>query len=780
LLRSGACGALICLLPALLTAQETNSGVVAGRVIARADSGAPMPLPLPVAGATVTIAGAGTTKSTSPDGRFLLDRVPAGNHTLTVRLSGFRSIERTVRVRAGDTTRVDVTLQTDAQLLVPVHTSARAADLEIFLSRPSVASVTMSAAAMAGVPSVGEPDVVRVVQLLPGVVSRNDFNTGLIVRGGEADQNLVLLDGHPIYNPFHLGGLFSTFMDATVGGVELLTGAFPARYGGRLSSVLDVRSAEQVRSGIHGSADISALATSARVGGIFGEGRGTWSVAGRRTYADALANVFTNNIFPYHFSDFHGHATYALADGVRLALTAYAGQDVLDANLAAFETDSTPTRAREGQWAFDWGNRVFGATLSKELGPEARIPLLGWRLGDSATVEQRLSTSGFSTLLDLGNGAFSQRSEIRDLRVSGSLVAHGESHDPSIGYEVATHRIRYASSSAETGTIDFDFVQRPVSGAAWLGDLWRVSPRWLVEGGLRIEGLTGRQWMALSPRLSAKYFATPTVALTAAAGRSTQWLHSLAGDGALRYFDIWIASDSFTPVATAWHYVTGVEKRFDAGSVRVEGYLKRYDRVLEANWAEDPSRRGDEFFVARGESYGVDLLARWQRASGASGWISYGFGHSVRWRDSLRWTPGHDRRHDLDMVATWPLGKYRMGARYGFATGTPYTPIIGQVVRRVYDPSIDRWGTGDPALYREPLPGVRNSARYPATHRLDLDVSRELLWRGATIAPYLSVANAYNAKNVFVYLYDYSTDQPTRRAISQFPILPSGGVRIAF
>ncbi len=774
LFRLGALGVLTCLLPALVAAQEPTTGVVAGRITARADSGVRVPL----VGATVTIAATGAAQSTDADGRYVLDRVPAGSHTLRIRNVGFRTVERTLRVRAGDTTRVDVTLA--SPFLAPVRISARAADLETFLSRPNVASITMSAAAMAGVPSVGEPDVVRVVQLLPGVVSRNDFNTGLIVRGGEADQNLVLLDGHPIYNPFHLGGLFSTFMDATVGGVELLTGAFPARYGGRLSSVLDVRSADDPRPGIHASADISALATSARVGGAFGEGRGTWSVAGRRTYADALANVFTNNIFPYHFSDFHGRATYLLPGDVRLAVTAYAGTDVLDANLAAFETDSTPTRAGEGQWAFDWGNRVLGVALSKDVGPDARIPLLGWRLGDSATVEQRLSTSRFSTLLDLGDGAFSQRSEIRDVRMSGSLLVHGESHDRSIGYEVAGHRIRYASSSAETGTIDFDFVQRPVSAAAWLGDLWRVSPRWLVEGGLRFEGLTGRQWMALSPRLSAKYFATPTLALTAAAGRSTQWLHSLAGDGALRYFDIWIASDSFVPVATAWHYVAGVEKRFDAGSVRVEGYVKRYDRVLEANWAEDPSRRGDEFFVAQGESYGVDVLARWQRPSGASGWISYSLGHSLRRRDSLTWAPGHDRRHDLDMVATWFVRKYRMGARYGFATGTPYTPIVGQIVRRAYDPSLDRWGTGDPALYREPLPGARNSARYPITHRLDLDLSREFLRRGATIAPYLSVANAYNAQNVFVYLYDYSTNNPTRRAISQFPILPSAGVRVAF
>jgi hypothetical protein len=762
----GARVALISLLPAVLAAQSLppGTGVVAGRVMTRGDSGAATP----AQGATVSIIGVALSAITNADGRFLLERVPAQPVTVRIRLFGYRSVERLIRVLAGDTSRVDVTLQPEAQLLAPIRADARPADAEMFEARPSVGTIAIGAAAMAGIPRVGEPDVVRVVQLLPGVVARNDFNTGLNVRGGEADQNLILLDGYPIYNPFHFGGLFSTFMDATVGGIELVTAAFPARYGGRLSSVLDVRSSEDTRPGMHATADISALGASARVVGSFNGGLGTWSLAGRRTYADAATRIFTNNVFPYHFRDFHGRATYALPRGVRLAVTGYMGRDVLDANLAEFETDTAPSRAGQGQWAFDWGNQVLGAMIAKDFGTRT-------------TWEQRISTSGFSTLLDLGEGAFSQRSEIRDIRLAGSLLARGESHDRSIGYDVATHRIRYASGSSQTGTTEFDFDQKPVSAAVWLGDLWRLSDRWILEGGLRAEALTGRNWAALSPRLSVKYFATPDLALTAAAGRVTQWQHSLAGDGPMRYFEVWIASDSFIPVATAWHYVAGVERRVRAsGSVRLETYVKRFDRVLEANWSEDPQRRGDEFFEAKGLSYGLDLIARRQPLEGIGGWITYSYGVSTRWRDGERWAPGHDRRHDVDLVATWRLAKYRLGARFGYATGTPYTPIVGEIARRVYDPSRDSWGTGDPRIWVESLAGARNGARYPATHRIDFDAAREFIVRGATVAPYVSVVNAYNAKNVFVYLYDYSTAKPSRRAISQFPVLPSLGVRVAY
>jgi hypothetical protein len=320
-----------------------------------------------------------------------------------------------------------------------------------------------------------------------------------------------------------------------------------------------------------------------------------------------------------------------------------------------------------------------------------------------------------------------------------------------------------------------------VSNALWVDDLWRLSSKWLVDGGVRAEALTGRNWAAISPRVALKYFLTPSLALTAGAGRVTQWQHSLAGDGPLRYFDIWLASDSFIPVATAWHYIAGTERRFgDSGSMKLEGYVKRYDNVQEANRAENPQIRGDEFFSAQGLSYGVDFLARWQRSSGASGWLSYSYGMSTRTRDGVTWAPGNDRRHDLNIVATRPLAKYRVGARFGFATGTPFTPIIGGIARRIYDPSTDRWGTGNPQIFIESLGGAHNSERYPANHRLDLDISRDYLYHGTKVAPYLSIANAYNAKNVFVYLYNYNTDSPTRRAISQFPILPSAGVRLEF
>ncbi|HET9003856.1 MAG TPA: TonB-dependent receptor, partial [Gemmatimonadaceae bacterium] len=321
--------------------------------------------------------------------------------------------------------------------------------------------------------------------------------------------------------------------------------------------------------------------------------------------------------------------------------------------------------------------------------------------------------------------------------------------------------------------------QHPRAAALWLDDLWRLSPRWIIEAGVRGETLSDRRFAALSPRLSVKHFLRPNFALTAAAARVTQAQHSLVGDGPLRYFEVWIASDSVIPVATAWHWAAGAERRLGgAGTVRVEGFYKRYDRVLDANPSEDPAVHGDEFFPTTGSSYGIDLLARMQRTTRVSGWLAYTYGVSSRSRDGVRWAPGQDRRHDLNLVATGRLAKYRLGARLGIATGTPYTPIVGEIARRTYDPSTDRWGTGDPPRQLESLGGARNGARFPMSKRLDLDASRVFTVRGATVAPYVSVINSFNSKNVLAYVYHYSVNPPTRRAISQFPILPSLGVRI--
>jgi hypothetical protein len=751
-----------------------SAGVIAGRVVDSATGS-------PRAGATVLVVGTTAGAIAGGNGQFTITGVATGSVVVRARLLGYRTVDTSVVVRGGDTTRIDIRLAIEARMLGAVRTEARPVDRDAFEARPSVGTVRITARAAQGVPKFGEPDIIRVVQLLPGVEARNDFSTGLNVRGGESDQNLVMLDGYPIYNPFHLGGLFSTFIDPTVGDVTLMTGGFPARYGGRLSSVLDVHSADETRSGLHGTAEVSVLASTGALGGAFDGGKGSWMVAGRRTYADKFIAAISNDELPYHFRDEQAHARYAFTPSTTLAFTAYDGHDALDANIATFG-DSTNADAAGGTFRFGWGNAVYGATLSHATRRHDRRGVSRWLLGDSTSFEQRLSLSRFSTSLDLGAGALTLSNRVMERRAGGDLVAHTAGHDRTIGYDIATYGIAYDAASEQTDTPLYDLAQHPTSASLYVDDLWRVSPTFLLESGVRAEALTGRRWSAVSPRFSAKYFLTTDFALTSAVGRFSQWTHSLAReDVPVRLFDFWVASDAQTPVSSAWHYVLGGERWLNPTRyVRVEGFYKQYDHLLESNPQEDPNRRGDEFFEVGGDSYGIDLLVRQFERGPFSGWISYTYAVAARTRDGVRYFPGHDRRHDLNLVGSWRLSKYVLGVRFGYATGTPYTDIVSQIVRRVYDPGLNAFGSRGGGSQVEFVGGTRNGARLPTTQRLDLDVTRQFRVGGVTIAPYASIVNAYNAKNVFLYVFDYTKSPPTRQAISQFPLLPSIGVSVHF
>jgi hypothetical protein len=384
--------------------------------------------------------------------------------------------------------------------------------------------------------------------------------------------------------------------------------------------------------------------------------------------------------------------------------------------------------------------------------------------------------------LDLGSGSESFSNKLTDTRVGGSLTAFTRRNDRTIGYEVATYDIAYGTTSTRLSLDNHDTRQRPVVGSVYFDDLWRATPSILVDGGARFESLMGGTWSGVSPRLSVKYLTSANSAFTAAVGRFSQWTHSAAiEDDPIRLFDYWRASDANAPVSTAWHFVAGHERWLNASRfARVEAFYKKYDKLLEANPNDDPAVNGDEFLPATGLSYGADLLLRQYDIGPFSGWLSYTYAVSRRQQDTIRYVPAHDRRHDLNLVASWRFAKFVAGARIGYASGLPYTEAVGSIPRRHYDPVRSTWGTGgDNATFND-IGGVRNGSRLPPTRRIDLHLQRSFQIRGASVAPYVSVVNVSDAHNVLFYLYDFTTAPATRTTVGQFPFLPSAGVSIVF
>jgi hypothetical protein len=675
---------------------------------------------------------------------------------------------RAQRPTAPDSARSADSLGRRRPVMLPtVRTEAPRPERRLFETKPNVSALSVTSRELTSAPRFfAEADVLRSLQLMPGVEARNDYTAGMNVRGGEADQNLVLLDGYPVYNPFHFGGLFGTFIDPAVSRVDMLTGGFPAPYGGRLSSVLNVRSAEDDRHGLHGTSEVSLVASTLSLGGALGSG-GSWLVAGRRTYADQAINLVKKNAFPYHFFDLETHVAHTLPGGLRLAVTGYGGDDLL-------HFESTTEGERQDVL---WGNRVVGATLSKAF---LGVPRL---LGDSAVIEQRVSQSRFDLDAKISGGGFSMGSTVRDVRAAGSMSAYSTDHTHSIGYEVAGQRLAYAVNYPVPLFPPDSLEQRVRSVSAYVDELWRLTPSLLVEGGVRYDGLSGTHSSTLLPRLSVKYFLNQNLALTAAVGEYAQWIRSMAReDIPLRPVDHWIGSDSLTPMSRARHYVIGMERWVTPSrTFRVEAFYKRYSQLLEPNPFDDPQRADDEFLPVTGWSTGADLLLRQFESGRFGGWIAYTYTLNSRTdANGYRFFPSQDRRHDVNLVGSWRFPRYTVAARFNLATGTPYTRILGEFRRFRYNPFTEGYTSQSNVPELQFLAGPHNGERLPISQRLDISVTHNFVPARLTVTPYLSIMNLYNAHNVFGYAFDYTATPPTRISLPQLPIFPTIGLSMSW
>lgn len=798
---------VLALAPGSARAQE--AGTVAGRVLSPAGE--------PVEGAAVTAtpaSGGRARRATSGDGgEYRLTGLAPGRWTLRAARLGFSSAVEQVTVRTGEQ-RVELRLSEQAVVLDPVEVRSRAdseRERTRFETEAGVTTRVITGEEIKILPGLGEADVLRAVEVLPGVVSTSDFSSAFNVRGGSSDQNLILLDGFTIFNPFHLGGLFSVFNSDVIARAELLSGGFGAEYGGRVSSVLTVESdAGDERFGA--DMGVSVLASrlalhaplpSSIVRGLGGE-RGGWYLSGRRSYFDALLRPVTD--FPYHLTDVQAGAVMETAGGGRLQLTGYIGEDVLD--LSDFDPPGEDDEGSVLKVRWNWGNDVAGVRWTQPLGSR-------WvsetRLGFSRYAEQL-------TFPDFDDTRFSSSITEAALRqdftrqVSAALTAQA-------GGEVT--RMEYENRADAGGTTFFANGRDGFFGAAYGQLRWQPTPSWIVEPGLRADvarssagacasggavdpdapdGPADRTCVLLSPRLAVKRFLGPRrdAAVKLAIGRYVQFLHSLRDEALPVSNDRWVLADRNVPPVVSDQVQLGVEKYWgDEWYASAEAYYRTYDGVTDFNAADDPNLTRDDLLQGEGDSYGLDLLVR-RSAGRLTGWTTISLLRAERTfpdplaqgidgvSQTVTFPPVFDRRVDVDVVLQYRLPRaLEAGARWNYGSGTPYTRPVAQVVGFETDVAdggyrLPRPETDDPDVPYYVVPGDRNRERYPAYHRLDLTVRRPYVRRWGTFTPYLQVLNVYNQRNVLFYFFNYDKTPPTRSGISMFPLLPSIGVEASF
>lgn len=744
-----------------------------------------------VSGAVVRIESAGrVTRSvgTGPLGSFRVSPLEPGTYELTVIALGFAEYAETLRLVSGETIDLDVTLDARAIELEGISVEAeRSRERVRFEEIAGVTVREMELVDLQFVPGVGETDPIRAIEVLPGVVSTSDFSASFNVRGGSQDQNLVLLDGVPIFSPFHLGGLFSVFNADMIDRVELLSGGFGAEHGGRVSSVLRIESeAGDGDTGV--DAGISLLASRAAVGGAFpaavadalGQSTLRFRASARRSYFDVLFKPLFD--FPYHLTDFQAVVEGWSPGGNKLTITAYSGRDVLD--LTRLEADDFPLRI---DW--DWGNDLVGLRWTH--------PRRG-----GGSLDVKANVSRFRTGLAFPDFSDTNlQSGISQMQLRADLETR-----PSAAWRVAVgagvERMAYDNLFATGGT--------RFSGGDGTGTLlgthaqasWTRPGQWLVEAGVRADTWLpspGRTTIELAPRLALKRFFGRDVAAKVAVGRYTQFLHSLRDEEIPLGLDIWVLAGDRAPHVVSDQVQAGLEGYLGTDWFwSAEAYLRTFDGVVAFDPSDDPSDPTDDIMAGDGVSKGVDLFLRRERGT-VNGWLSLSWLRAERtFPDPFAalgsgieatYAPIFDRRIDADLVVTYPVPwGWEGGVRWNFGTGTPYTRAVGSYAyhspRFLDDGGRLRWTGSDDeegfdGSYAVELEN-RNASRYPAYHRLDLSFRKTLTRSWGTMVPYVNLVNVYNQRNVLFYFYEYEQSPPVRSGISMFPVLPTVGLEIRF
>ncbi|MCY3613137.1 MAG: TonB-dependent receptor [Gemmatimonadetes bacterium] len=748
---------------------------------------------VPVSGAVASLfPAADSTRvrfaQTDDLGFFTFTGLPPGPYVLSIVRIGFADHRQDVEAGAVDAAEIEIVMRTDALQLEGVVVEAqRSRTRARFEETAGITVQDIGRDELKAIPGIAESDPLRAVEVLPGVTTVSDFSAAFNVRGGSADQNLILLDDIPIYNPFHLGNLFSVFNADMVARAELRAGGFPAEYGGRVSSVLTVET--DAGDGVTSvDAGVSLLASRVAVDGalpgaaeeVLGFANTRWRLSGRRSYFDVLLKPWAD--FPYHLSDFQGVFEGWTKGGNRIRITGYSGRDIID--LSEIDDFSLPV-----SWA--WGNDAIGGSWVNPM-----------RGGGSMSV--RAAFSRF-----FSDFAFTDFEAEFDTRIQRATLQADLERRPSPGLRwksgLAANDRDYENAARAGGTTFFGGAGSGIELTAYSQIYWEPGPRWLFEGGLRADhwrpaneqdqdagGAGPPVSTTVSPRLAAKwFFRNRGSAVRFSAGRYSQFLHSLRDEEFPFGLDIWVLAGAEAPHVISDQAQLGVESFFgpdDAWFASLEGYYRTFNGVITQNAAEDPNDPLDDLVSGRGRAYGADLFVR-RDLGRTTGWISISFLKTDRTFPDTRYgtdpppdityPPVFDRRLDVDLVLRRTLDWWGLeaGLRANFGTGLPYTRPLGAY--EVYNPRpLD--GVLDPEWESAVVLGPRNAERYPARHRLDASLRKTIVRGWGTLTPYLSVINVYNHKNVLFYFFEFDRSEPRRSGISMIPILPTIGLEVSF
>ncbi|WP_162427358.1 TonB-dependent receptor [Pontibacter pudoricolor] len=745
-----------------------------------------------LAGAIVNTGNIGTTTNTYG---FYSLQVPQGTVQLQVRYLGYAPLHLSLKHVSADST-LTLKLQPLARQLQEVTVTAeKVTDLQ------QANRLSMRSSELKQLPRLmGEADLIKALQLMPGVQAGREGSSDFIVRGGSPDQNLILLDGVPVYNVAHLLGMFSVFNPDAIKSVDAIKGGFPAPYGGRLSSVVDVQLKEGNNQQFSGEGAVGLISSKLMLEGPIGNEKTSFLVAARRTYLDVLAAAAAamsdETISNYNFYDLNAKINHTFSPSSRLYLSIYGGQDAY-----TDEQEFSISAAKEVQkYKMRWGNFTGALRWNHVFGPKL-----------------------FSnTTLTYSQYHFAQQSEVESLQLNRSVnydsgikdwggrmdfdyLPH-DRHRVRFGGSYIFHTFRPEATTLQTDSLTFRTNSFETIRAhefyTYADDRIQLGERLQASLGIHFSGfaVNGELYTSLQPRLALGYTSQKGVSVRASYATMAQYLHLLSNTSSGTPTDIWVpATDKVKPQRSWQATLGGATVMGQQWELTSDLYYKEMKDVAEfkdgADFISEFFRSGPETnfanFVAppyqtrivsgKGWSYGSEWMLR-KRQGRTTGWLGYTLAWSWRQLDSINFNQKYpytyDSRHSISVVANHQLtDKLSIGSSWVYRTG--YVTTLPLASYKAYNEPIYQPGTSHPYIKTVDYLGERNNYRMPSYHRLDLSMTHTKKKKWGERSWNISVYNAYNRKNpYFMHLSQPSASSngnSSRRLyqVSLFPVLPS-------
>jgi len=706
-----------------------------------------------------------------------------------------------------ETKRITIDLQQDTSINIYLGSSVTLEEVEIIAERdvdaPSnvqMSQVNVSVEQIKKTPMLlGEVDVIKAIQLLPGVQSGSEGFNGLYVRGGSPDQNLVILDGVPVYNISHLFGIFSVFNADAVKNVNLIKGGFPAQYGGRLSSVLDIRMKEGNLKKFEGEGSIGLISSKLTLQGPIVNDKTSFLISGRRTYADLIAKPFIRSanrnseskVDPtLYFYDLNAKIQHVINDNHRLFLSGYFGQDKFDFQLTEEELET--------KGGIDWGNKIGALRWN-------------WKLNDQLFANTSFTYSNYDLNILT---SFKDVEENKTTEFSSKYISAIEDYAARLDLDYIpnpNHYIKFGggaiSHSYDPGAIALNFIAEETNIDTLIGTASQTSTEMyaylqdeITVGNLKANiglhfsafDVDDTFYTSVQPRIGLRYLVNEDLSIKASYSQMAQYINLLTSESLLLPTDLWVPSTAKIKPQTSWQAAAGISATVKENyNLTVEGFYKKMDNVLSFNEGASflTALNGswqDKVSQGVGEAYGAEFLIQ-KKEGKLTGWVGYTLSWNTRQFDNInfgnKYPYRYDRRNDLSVVLSYDLtDRISFSGTWVYGTGNAVTLPIYDVPTEVYRNNDPR--SGQPDFFNS-YSGIneKNSFRMSDFHRLDLGLSFTKKKRWGQRIWSFGVYNAYAHNNPFYISLDTDftfdpitqtgTETRTFKEIAILPLIPS-------